>query len=315
MALPAADVTDAAPAVVADDLSKWFGQKVAVSEFTYSFAPGVTGLLGPNGAGKTTLMRVLVGLLAPSAGSVAVLGTAPRSDASVYQEIGFVPEDEAVYLHMTAFEFVRWSAAMSRVPDPKKAARNALATVELTEDAHRLLGTFSKGMRQRAKVAAALTHDPRVLLLDEPLNGADPVQRANLIALFRQLGDDGRTIVVSSHVLNEVERMADVVVAMVDGRLAAAGTVTALRNAMSDTPRRVKIETDRPRRLAARLLEGAWVEAVELESDAVHVSTVDALALGRDVSVAARDVGARIAAFSPEDDSLESVFRYLVGGQ
>ena len=302
------------PTIEVDDLSKWFGQKVAVSEFTHAFGPGVTGLLGPNGAGKTTLMRMLVGLLRPSAGSLSVLGRSPRSDPDVYREIGFVPEDEAVYLHMTAFDFVRWSAALSHVPDPPEAARQALATVELTPEADRMLGTYSKGMRQRAKVAAALAHDPPILLLDEPLNGADPVQRAGLIDLFRRLGAAGRTIVVSSHVLNEVERMADVVVAMVDGRLAAAGSVTALRNAMSDTPRRVRIETDQPRRLAARLLDGAWVEAVELEDEAVAVSTTDALALGRQVCVAAQDVNARIVSFTPEDDSLESVFRYLVGG-
>ncbi len=303
----------AEPTIVIDNLSKWFGQKVAVSEVTCSFGPGVTGLLGPNGAGKTTMMRVVVGLMSPSTGAVTVLGRSPRRDPRVYRDIGFVPEDEAVYQHMSATEFVRWSASLSGVSDPSAAARATLATVELTGDAHRPLGTFSKGMRQRAKVAAALTHDPDVLLLDEPLNGADPVQRAKLIALFRTLAEQGRTIIVSSHVLGEVERMADRVVAMVDGRLAAAGTVAALRNAMSDTPRRVKIETDRPRALAARLIQGAWIERAEVTGDAVVVGTVDALALGRDIPTAATEVDARIVAVVPEDDSLESVFRYLVG--
>ena len=301
--------------IVTEGLYKWFGQKVAVSEFTCSFGPGVTGLLGPNGAGKTTLMRVLVGLMGPSGGSLSVLGSVPRKNHALYRHIGFVPEDEAVYLHMTAFEFVQWSAALSGVSDSRAAARRTLEAVELTADADRPLGTFSKGMRQRAKVAAALTHDPQILLLDEPLNGADPVQRAKLISLFVRLGNEGRTIVVSSHVLNEVERMASRVVAMVDGRLAAAGSVFALRNAMSDTPRRVKVETDEPRRLASRLIEGVWAESVEVADDSVFVGTVDALALGKDIPVAASAVGARISAVVPEDDSLESVFRYLVGGQ
>ena len=155
-ALQVADAT-----VVVDDVSKWFGQKVAVSEFSCSFGPGITGLLGPNGAGKTTLMRMIVGMLGTSGGSLTVLGRPPRSDHHVYREIGFVPEDEAVYQHMTARQFVRWSAAMSGVSDSTAAAERTLAAVNLADQAHRELAGFSKGMRQRAKVAAALTHDPR----------------------------------------------------------------------------------------------------------------------------------------------------------
>ena len=260
-------------------------------------------------------MRVIVGLMRPSTGTVTVLGRSPRSHHAVYSDVGFVPEDEAVYSHMTALQFVRWSAALSNVRDPNAAARAALETVELTGDANRLLSGFSKGMRQRAKVAAALTHDPRVLLLDEPLNGTDPVQRAHLIGIFKRLATAGHTIIVSSHVLNEVDRMADRVVAMVDGRLSGAGSVAALRNAMSDTPRRVKIETTHPRRLASRLVEGTWVESIEIEDEALHVSTVDALALGTDIPAAAVEVGAHVTSVRPEDDSLESVFRYLVGGR
>lgn len=299
--------------VVATRLSKWFGPKVAVSEVECSFGPGVTGLLGPNGAGKTTLLRVLAGLLAPSSGEATILGRPPRRKHDVYRNLGFVPEDEAVYGHMTARRFVTWSAAMSKVEDAPAAARRALETVHLTKDADRTLSTFSKGMRQRAKVAAALVHDPTVLLLDEPLNGTDPLQRARLIELFVSLGEQGRTIIVSSHILAEVERMAGRVVAMVDGRVAAAGTVAALRDAMSDTPRLIKIDTDRPRPLARRLLGGDWVEAVRVGSDGLEIRTNDARALGLDIAPAARDTGARIMAVSPEDESLDSVFRYLVG--
>lgn len=300
------------PTVVATRLSKWFGAKVAVSEVDCSFGPGVTGLLGPNGAGKTTFLRVLAGLLSPSSGQVAILDQAPRRKPDVYRNVGFVPEDESVYEHMTARRFIGWSAAMSRTADPEEAATRALETVHLTKDADRALATYSKGMRQRAKVAAALVHDPTVLLLDEPLNGADPLQRARLIELFTTLGREGRTIIVSSHVLAEVERMAGRVVAMVDGRVAAAGTVEALRDAMSDTPRLIRIDTDRPRPLAGTLLEGEWVQAVKVGPDGIEIRTDDALALGRHIAVAARKTGARITAVSPEDDSLDSVFRYLV---
>ena len=300
------------PTVVAARMSKWFGPKVAVSEVDCSFGPGVTGLLGPNGAGKTTFLRVLAGLLSPSSGEVTILGRAPRKKHAVHRDIGFVPEDEAVYGHMTARRFVDWSAAMSKVGKPAEAAGRALETVHLTKDADRALATFSKGMRQRAKVAAALVHDPTVLLLDEPLNGTDPLQRARLIELFLELGKEGRTIIVSSHVLAEVERMAGRVVAMVDGRVAAAGTVPALRDAMSDKPRLIRIDTDRPRLLAMRLLGGEWVEAVKVGTESVEVQTTDARALGRDISPAAREAGARVTAVSPEDESLDSVFRYLV---
>ena len=298
--------------VVADDLSKWFGQKVAVSQVSCSFGPGVTGLLGPNGAGKTTFLRLLSGLLSPSTGKALILGETPRKNTGVYRHLGFVPEDEAVYGHMTARRFIEWSAALTKIADPASAARRALETVELTEQAGRRMSTYSKGMRQRAKVAAALVHDPEVLLLDEPLNGTDPIQRGRLIKLMQQLGAEGRTIIVSSHVLGEVERMAGRVVAMVDGRMAAAGTVSSLRDALSDTPRLIRIDADRPRPLARRLLAGEWVEAVRIEGTGIEISTTDAKALGRDIAVAARETGAVVTAVSPEDDSLESVFSYLL---
>ncbi len=309
-AMDARDVSD--PTVVATDLSKWFGQKVAVSEVSCSFGPGVTGLLGPNGAGKTTLLRVLAGLLSPSAGKATILGRTPKKHHDVYRHVGFVPEDEAVYNHMSARRFVEWSAALSRVDDARGAAQQVLETVQLTEDADRTLSGFSKGMRQRAKVAAALVHDPAVLILDEPLNGTDPVQRARLIEILVQLGREGRTIIVSSHVLAEVERMAGRVVAIVNGRLAAAGSVAALRDAMSDTPRLIRIDTDRPRELARRLLVGNWVEAVRIDPAGVEIRTSDAGALGLDIAVAARQTDSVVTAVSAEDDSLESVFRYLV---
>ncbi|MGB9357462.1 MAG: ABC transporter ATP-binding protein [Acidimicrobiia bacterium] len=295
-----------------DDVSKWFGQKVAVSNLTCSFGPGVTGLLGPNGAGKTTLIRMLTGLIRPSQGSVRVLGVWPRTTPSVYASVGLVPEEAAVYPGLTARDYVRYAATLAGVSDVNAATDRAIDAVDLGQPADRKLSGYSKGMRQRAKVAAALVSDPQILLLDEPLNGTDPVQRLHLINLFQRLGDEGRTVIVSSHILDEVDRMSDRVLAIVDGRLAAAGDVAAIRRAMSDIPYRVRIETDANRVLAARLLEEALVHGVSVDDGALIVETGDLSALGRRVPTVAREVNARITTFQPEDASLESVFRYLV---
>ncbi|MBA3362008.1 MAG: ABC transporter ATP-binding protein [Acidimicrobiia bacterium] len=209
--------------VEARGLSKWFGQKVAVSEVNVAFEPGIIGLLGPNGAGKTTLLRLFTGLQRPSQGTVQILGVDPRSDHRIFSRVAMVPEDEAVYANLTARQFVELNASLARVKDRAKAVDAALAEVDLVDVSHRKLEGYSKGMRQRAKVAAALVGNPDVLFLDEPLNGANPVQRAHLIDLFRKLGDQGHTLIVSSHVLAEVERMADRVIAMVDGPAGGGG--------------------------------------------------------------------------------------------
>ncbi|MCZ6739046.1 MAG: ABC transporter ATP-binding protein [Actinobacteria bacterium] len=301
--------------VVVTELSKWFGPKVAVSEVSIGFGPGVTGLLGPNGAGKTTLLRVVAGLQRPSQGEVTVLGVNPRTDSAVYQKMSLVPEDEAIYERLTARQFVELVARLTHVDDPKGRAEAVLGTVELLDSADRKLGGFSKGMRQRAKVAAALVTDPEVLLLDEPLNGTDPVQRAQLIELFRDLGVAGRTVIVSSHVLVEVERMADRVVAMVDGRLAAVGSVPTIRAAMTDIPRQVFIECSEPRTLASALIGTDGVVGVHVEDSQLRIEASDAGGLARLLPQIALDLGITISKVEPLDESLESVFRYLVEGR
>lgn len=298
--------------VVVTELSKWFGLKVAVSELSVGFSPGVTGLLGPNGAGKTTLLRVIAGLQRPSQGRVSVLGADPRRDSSVYRRMSLVPEDEAVYGRQTGFQFVLLAARLARVGDPSAAARRTLEMVGLTEAARRRLGAYSKGMRQRAKVAAALVSDPDVLLLDEPLNGADPVQRSELIEIFRRLGDEGRTVIVSSHVLTEVERMADRIVAMVDGRLAAVGSVAEIREAMTDRPRHFSIRSSDPRSLAAGLIGVAGVVSVHVDGDSLMVEALDAGQLARELPAMAVARQVSISHLEPSDEALDSVFRYLV---
>ncbi|MCZ6504705.1 MAG: ABC transporter ATP-binding protein [Actinobacteria bacterium] len=301
--------------VIVTELSKWFGPKVAVSEVSIGFGPGVTGLLGPNGAGKTTLLRVVAGLQRPSQGEVTVLGVNPRTDSTVYQRMSLVPEDEAIYERLTGREFVELAARLTRIDDPTGRAEAALGTVELLDSAHRKLGGFSKGMRQRAKVAAALVTDPEVLLLDEPLNGTDPVQRAQLIELFQDLGSAGRTVIVSSHVLVEVERMAERVVAMVDGRLAAVGSVPTIRAAMTDIPRQVFIECSEPRILASALIGTEGVVGVHVEDGQLRIEASDAGGLARLLPQIALDSSITISKVEPLDESLESVFRYLVEGR
>ena len=303
------------PTIVADSVSKFFGQKVAVSSVSVSFGPGITGLLGPNGAGKTTLLRMLSGMLVPSEGIVTVLGRNPRKEHQVYRDVGLVPEESSIYPSMTGREYVEYAATLAGFTKPRLAASRALNEVALEEDADRSLGGYSKGMRQRAKVAAALVHEPAVLLLDEPLNGTDPIQRAHLIGAFRRLADSGHTVIVSSHVLQEVERMATRVIAMVDGRLAAAGDIHAIRRAMSDIPYRVTVTADPARSLARELMGEEAVDGVTIDGTTLSVETNDLLALGTAVPAMAHRLGVRVTGFTPDDESLESVFRYLVVGR
>ena len=298
------------PTVEAREVSKWFGQKVAVSDVTCSFGPGLTGLLGPNGAGKTTLLRMICGLLSTSDGSVSIHGTDPRRDHRVYRTVALVPEEDAVYGFLSARRFVTYAADLSGVS--RAGVDEAIALVELISAADRPIAEFSKGMRQRAKVAAALVTDPDVLVLDEPLNGTDPVQRAHLIEIFKRLARSGKTVIVSSHVLAEVERMADRVIAIVDGRLAAAGDIHAIRQAMADIPYRLRIDIEQPRRVAARLIDSDNVSSVTVTGQTLRVETSDLPALGTELPRLAKDLGVRLTVFEPEDESLESVFRYLV---
>jgi len=300
------------PTIEVETASKWFGQKVAVSNLSCSFGPGVTGLLGPNGAGKTTLLRMITGLTTTSNGSVHVLGENPKRTAKVFGRVALVPDEDAVYGDMTARRFVRYAAQLSNTDSSPEAVERTLDDVAMLDAADRPMAGYSKGMRQRAKVAAALVTDPDVLILDEPLNGTDPVQRAHLIDLFRKLGDSGRTVIISSHVLEEVERVSSRVIAIVDGRLAAAGSVDAIRAAMYDIPYVVRIETNKPRTLGAALFTTSVVDTVEATDTAVEVRTRDLASLGTQAPKLAADLGAQLTGFHPQDASLESVFRYLV---
>ncbi len=295
------------------DVSVWFGPKVALSDLCCSFGPGVTGLLGPNGAGKTTLMRALTGMIPVNQGTITIEGRDPREDRNVHARLALVPEDEAVPPGLTAVEFVRYVADLHRVAD-RGAPEATLRTVGLSDVGGRRLEGFSKGMRQRTKLAAALVSNPMVLVLDEPLNGADPLQRVQLIDLFKRLGAEGRTVIVSSHVLNEVERLAERVIVLAHGRLAAAGGHRAIRDAMGDRPRHVLVRASDGRKLAGALVGLESVVGVSFDRvrDAVVIQTLHARELATALPRLARSTAVRLLEVRPLDDSLESLFRELV---
>jgi ABC-2 type transport system ATP-binding protein len=302
----------AEPTVSVRGLSKWFGTKVAVSDVSCSFGGGITGLLGPNGAGKTTLLRMITGLIRPSEGSVTVFGTDPQKDPDIYRRIGFVPEEDAVYGHLSARQLVRYAAELSRCDASAASVDGAIARVNMLDAADRPIAEYSKGMRQRAKVAAALVGDPDLLVLDEPLNGADPMQRAVLIGIFHELAAEGRTIIVSSHVLAEVERMTDRVIAVLDGKLAASGGIRAIRAAMTHIPHKVRIDADEPRILAKALLDLPAIVGIHVEDGGLEVETSNLAALGTALPAISIERSIRITRFEPIDASLESVFRHLL---
>jgi ABC-2 type transport system ATP-binding protein len=302
------------PSVDLRSVSKWFGDVVAVSEISFALWPGVTALLGPNGAGKSTVLRLMCGLTAPSRGQVWVLGRNPRTDSLVSRAMGLVPQQEALFEGLSALAFVRLAGQLHGLPDADGAARHALAAVELDPDNPRRLSGYSKGMRQRVKLAQALVHDPHVLVLDEPLSGLDPRQRLHMIELVQRLGAGGRCVVVSSHVLDEVERFGSRILVIAQGRLAAEGDFRAIRNLMDDRPRRFVVRVSLPRDVGAALLSADLAVGIYLTgADVLTVDTADAARFRRGIAGVARDLSARLWEVRPLDEDLESVFRYLVG--
>ena len=302
-----------APVVEVEGVSKWFGGVVAVSDVSFTIPVGVTALLGPNGAGKSTMLRLLCGLARPSKGTVRVLGRDPRTDVDVTASIGLAPQQESVFEPLTARAFVRAAAVLHGLPDPAAAAAAALRIVELDPDDARRLPAYSKGMRQRVKLAQAIVHDPHVIVLDEPLTGLDPRQRTQMVALFHRLGDEGRCVIVTSHVLEEVQRFGSNVLVLSKGRLAASGDFHEIRALMDDRPLRLRVRTDAAQRLGGVLLAAGVVVGVRVEDDGtLLVDTQDARRLAHELPALARADGARLYEIRPLDSDLEGVFRYLV---
>ena len=293
-------------------VSRWYGNVVAVNDVTMSLGAGVTGLLGPNGAGKTTVLHMMAGFLVPSRGTVTVGGESTWRNPAVYRQLGLVTEREAVHSFLTAYEFVLASARLHRLPDPAAAARRAIELVEMTDAQDRRIGTYSKGMRQRTRVAAALVHDPQVLLLDEPFNGMDPRQRLHMMELLHALGAQGRTILFSSHILEEVEQVSGTVQVIVAGRLAASGDFRRIRRLMTNRPHVFAVQSSDDRRLAVALIGDPSVAGVEIEKVGLTVRAGDYGRFTRALPRIALASGIRVRRLLPSDESLESVFSYLV---
>lgn len=303
------------PVIRADRLSRWFGNIVAVNDVTLDVRPGITGLLGPNGAGKSTLIRMIAGVARVSSGAVTVFGEPVRNNPRLAKRIGIMQEHETVYGFMTGRRFVRLMGELRQVTPLDAAVERAIGLVELLDAADRKIRTYSRGMRQRIRLAGALVHDPEVLLLDEPLNGADPKQRIQFQRLLRRYADEGRTIVISSHILEEIERIADTVLLLVNGKLAASGDFRAIRAALNERPYHVLVACDSPRSLASAVVQLDSVEAVRLDADGrIVILSRNVRDLQIELPRLAQQESVTLRRVVPLDDSLESVFGYLVDG-
>jgi ABC-2 type transport system ATP-binding protein len=301
--------------IAADHLSKWYGQVIGLNDVTLTVPPGITGLLGPNGAGKSTFMKLITGQLKPSQGTVLVLGERIWGNPALYLRIGFCPEQDAFYERMTGLEWLTALVRLNGVTDRASGdmARHALEQVELTDAMNKKIGAYSKGMRQRVKLAQAIAHDPELLILDEPLSGMDPIARRKTIRLIKEWGRAGRSVVVSSHILHEIESMTSNILLINQGRILAEGNVHQIRDLIDEHPHTVYIKADQPRGLAREFLSDDDVLSLRFEADAVVVQTArpDAFYARLTAMAAAGDLGVVHEVTSP-DDNLQAVFEYLV---
>jgi ABC-2 type transport system ATP-binding protein len=309
-----AKIVGRSPVLQVNNVSKWFGDVVAVSQLSFQVSPGVTALLGPNGSGKTTLLKMLAGLTGPSTGTVTINDTVVRVSSDVYLQVGMIPEQEAMYPFMTGYEFLRLNAVMQRVECLDKAILRVLDLVEMKDAADRRIGEYSKGMRQRIKMAAALVHDPSIILMDEPLSGLDPRQRVRAIGLIRQLGGEGKIVIVSSHLLHEVQRFAEQVLVIVNGHLAASGSFHAIRDKIDEHARQILIVCNAPRRLGASLLETSHAISARVDQSrqgGIIVESNDVRALYQTIPRLAQTLDVTLYEIRSLDDSLSSVFSYV----
>ena len=303
------------PLVVADHLSKWYGQVIGLNDVSVSIPPGITGLLGPNGAGKSTLLKLLTGQLKPSKGSISVLGEPVWSNPRIFFRIGFCPEQDAFYDRMTGLEWVAGLARLNGFGEQPSlaAARAALERVDLMDAANKKIGGYSKGMRQRVKLAQALVHDPELLILDEPLSGMDPIARRRTIRLIKDWAREGRSILVSSHILHEIEAMTSSILLINNGRILAEGDVHQIRELIDEHPHTVHVRAERPRDLARDFLTRDDVLSLKLEQGAIIVETSKPDGFYRYLTeLAAEGRAGEITEVTSPDDNLQAVFKYLV---
>jgi ABC-2 type transport system ATP-binding protein len=305
----------AEPIVTAAHLSKWYGQVIGLNDVTLTVPAGITGLLGPNGAGKSTFLKLITGQLKPSKGDVTVLGEPIWGNPALYVRLGFCPEQDAFYERMTGLEWVSALVRLNGVGerDALEMARRALESVDLIDAAGKKIGAYSKGMRQRVKLAQALAHDPDLLILDEPLGGMDPIARRKTIRLIKEWGRSGKSVIVSSHILHEIESMTANILLINQGRIVAEGNVHQIRDLIDEHPHTVYIRADQTRRLAREFLSGDDVLSLRFEDDAVVVQTAkpDSFYARLTALAASGELGAIHEVTSP-DDNLQAVFQYLV---
>jgi ABC-2 type transport system ATP-binding protein len=301
--------------VVADHLSKWYGQVIGLNDVSVTVPTGITGLLGPNGAGKSTFMKLITGQLKPSKGSVAVLGEPIWQNPGLYHRIGFCPEQDAFYDRMTGREWVTALVRLNGVTETEAAslAARAIEEVELSEAADKKIGAYSKGMRQRIKMAQALVHNPELLILDEPLSGMDPIARRKAIRMIKDWGRGGKSVIVSSHILHEIESMTANILLINQGRILAEGNVHQIRDLIDEHPHTVHIKADETRALAREFLGHDDVLSLKFEEGAVVVQTgrPDAF-YARLTDLAASGAHGAIHEVTSPDDNLQAVFQYLV---
>jgi ABC-2 type transport system ATP-binding protein len=301
--------------LVVDNCSKWYGHVLGISDVSWRLKGGIVGLLGPNGAGKSTLMKLTAGLLRPSRGHLTVYGVSPFEDVAVRRRIGYAPEHEKTWDELTALELVTVMAELAGVPRDraKRAADDALAQMGMADARHRRVRGFSKGMRQRTKLATAIVHDPDFLLLDEPLTGVDPVARADIVERIRRLGATGKTIVVSSHVLYEIEALTPEIVVIYRGQVLAEGNVYEIRKLIDRHPHRIRVECDRPRDVASALATADHVARIVFERGSVLIETRDPDRCYDELAAAVLEHGVQVTALDSPDNNLGAVFAYLTG--
>ena len=301
------------PPIAVSGVSKWFGDVVAVNDVSFEARPGITGLLGPNGAGKTTLLYMIAGLSSCSRGEARVLGEPVRDNPDLYRRLAFMPERETVYPFLTGRQLVETSAKMRGLPDAADRAARAIADAGMSDAQERRVGGYSRGMKQRIRLAAALVGDPDVVILDEPLNGTDPRQRVEFQDMMERLAADGKTVLISSHILEEVETLAARILLMLGGKLAAEGGFREIRAALDERAYQVRAVADAPRKLAAAAVAMDSVDSVSVAEDGsilIYSRNVSELQLA--LPRLARDGGIRLTRVEPMDESLESLFEYIV---
>ena len=308
---------DPAAVIEARGVSKWYGHVLGVSEVSWAVRGGIVGLLGPNGAGKSTLMKLMAGLLRPSRGTLTVLGGQPFEDPLVRRTIGYSPEHESTYDHLTALELVTSLAHLAGLPRRAagRAAEDAIEAMGMTSAMHRRIRGYSNGMRQRTKQAATLAHDPELLILDEPLTGVDPEARIDIIAKIKRLADGGKTVVVSSHVLHEIEALTTDIVVMHRGQILAEGNIYEIRRLIDRHPHRIRVECDRPRELAAVMAATDHLVRLVMERGALVIETSDPDRCYDDLADAVLARGLELRSMTSPDNNLGAVFDYLTGGR